>query len=84
MAVIDDGADADPRHLPPERWTRSPTSVRRRCRARHRSRRQVRPETTARPAARWWAAAATFIALVTLQGALGYGPLVTVVVAPRS
>ena len=43
-------------------------------------RQPVEPETTARPAARWWAAAATFIALVTLHGALGYGQLTTVLV----
>jgi transglutaminase-like putative cysteine protease len=44
-------------------------------------RQPVEPETTARASARWWAAGATFIALVTLHGALGYGPLVTVLVA---
>ncbi len=41
----------------------------------------VEPETTARASARWWSAGATFVALATLHGALGYGPLVTVVVA---
>ena len=44
-------------------------------------RRPVEPESTARASARWWSAGATFVALATLHGALGYGPLVTVIVA---
>jgi transglutaminase-like putative cysteine protease len=47
---------------------------------RWRRRLPAEPETSARPSARWWAAAATLVSLVTLNGALGYGPLVTVAV----
>ena len=39
------------------------------------------PESTARPSARWWSAAATLVSLLMLNGALGYGPVVAVAVA---
>jgi hypothetical protein len=82
MAVIDDG---DPTPIPgpaaAARWTAhadlGPPSE---AEPKRPPRQPIEPETTARPAARWWAGAATFIALVTLHGALGYGPLVTAVV----
>ena len=74
--------DADRRHCAGGALdVRSPNSGRSPTPGTSRAPRQpVEPETTARPSARWWAAAATFVALVTLHGALGYGPLVTVVV----
>jgi hypothetical protein len=81
VAVIDDGepveiADA----VAAARWTAlADLGATADAGTKHR-RQPAEPETTARPAARWWSAAATFIALVTLHGALGYGPLVTVVV----
>ena len=43
-------------------------------------RQPVEPETTGRASARWWSAAATFVALATLHGALGYSAPVTVIV----
>ena len=48
---------------PTRKWRRSPPE----------------PETTASVAARWWAAAATFVALAMLSGALGFGRLITLV-----
>ncbi len=39
------------------------------------------PETSARAAARWWAAGATLVSLLTLSGALGYGLLTTAVIS---
>ncbi len=39
------------------------------------------PETTASVAARWWAAAATFVALAMLSSALGYSTVVTLMAA---
>lgn len=80
-AAIDDG---DPTPIvdvaAAARWTAvadlGPTASTESQRAR---RPPVEPETTARASARWWAAGATFVALVTLHGALGYSSLVTVV-----
>ena len=82
MAVIDDGESTPiPDTAAAARWTAladlGPAAG---AEPKRPPRQPAEPETTARPAARWWAAAATFIALVTLCGALGYGPMVTVVV----
>jgi transglutaminase-like putative cysteine protease len=42
---------------------------------------RTEPESTARLSARWWSAGATLVSLAMLTGALGYGMLVTLLVA---
>lgn len=82
VAAVDDG---DPTTIPDTsaaaRWSAladlgSATNVE----SKRPPRPPVEPETTARASARWWSAAATFVALTTLHGALGYSAPVTLVV----
>ncbi len=82
-AVIGDGEPVTiPDRATAARWTALAElgNVRRPADERAR-RRPVEPEATARPVARWWAAAATLVSLLMLTAALEYGPAVTIGVA---